>query len=214
MAAGRLNLPNSITLGRILACPAIVLLVFRETPGARFAAFILFLAAALSDVWDGYLARKYGLITDLGKLLDPIADKLLLVVTLVPFYFLSREAGPVGEIPWWGALPLWVLVIIFGRELAITLFRAYALRRGVVISAGRSGKNKALAQNLFIGGVLLWYPLESLSLSGGWSGGFWAFWAAFHGAFIGITLMLALVLTLYSMFDYFWKYRTLVGVGS
>jgi CDP-diacylglycerol--glycerol-3-phosphate 3-phosphatidyltransferase len=211
MAGGVLTLPNFITIGRILSCPIIFFLVFLETPLARFAAFVLFLAAALSDIWDGYLARKHGLVTDLGKLLDPLADKLLLVSTLVPFYFISRTGDPVGEIPWWGALPLWVLLVIFGRELAVTAFRSYALKKGQVISAGRSGKNKALAQDLFIGGVLLWYPLLAFSLTRGWAGDAWRIWSAFHQAFIGITLAAALVLTVYSMVDYFWKYRGLLG---
>jgi phosphatidylglycerophosphate synthase len=143
-----------------------------------------------------------------------LADKLLLVATLVPFYFISRAEGPVGEIPWWGALPLWVLLVIFGRELAVTLFRSYALKKGQVISAGRSGKNKALAQDLFIGGVLLWYPLLALSLSNGWEGRFWTLWSGFHQAYIGITLTAALILTVYSMLDYFWTYRGLLGGES
>jgi CDP-diacylglycerol--glycerol-3-phosphate 3-phosphatidyltransferase len=178
----------------------------------RLLSFGVFLAAALSDLWDGYLARKHGWVTDLGKLLDPLADKLLLVATLLPFYLLSHRQGEVGPLPWWGPLPLWVVLVIFGRELAVTLLRAWAVRRGVVIAAGRSGKWKALSQNLFIGGVLLWYPLQMLSLRHAWASGFWSFWRQLHGAWIGITLVAAILLTLYSMGDYFWSYRTLVGV--
>ncbi|MFO8175643.1 MAG: CDP-alcohol phosphatidyltransferase family protein, partial [Longimicrobiales bacterium] len=99
MAPGRLNLPNVITIGRILACPAVFFLVFMDSVPLRFAAWALFVAAAVSDLWDGYLARKHGLITDLGKLLDPLADKLLLVSTFVPFYILSQGEGPVGPLP-------------------------------------------------------------------------------------------------------------------
>lgn len=212
MAPGRLALPNLITIGRILACPAVFALVLSPSVSARLLSFVLFLAAAFSDLWDGYLARKHGLVTDLGKLLDPLADKLLLAATFIPFFILSHEPGPVGLLPWWGPLPLWVVLLIFGRELAITLFRAWAARKGVVISAGKSGKWKTLSQNLFIGGVLLWYPLRMLSLDRGWEGGFWAFWSHLHGAWIGITLSVAIVLTLYSMADYFWSYRALVGV--
>ncbi len=212
MASGRLNLPNLITLGRILACPGVFFLVFFPSVSLRLLAFVLFLAAALSDLWDGYLARKHGLITDLGKLLDPLADKLLLVATFVPFYVLSRAGGPVGPLPWVGPLPLWVMLVIFGRELAITLFRSWAARKGVVISAGKSGKYKAFFQNLFIGGLLLWYPLEMLSLEGGWEGGFWTFWTYLHGGWIVVTLAVALLLTVYSLGDYLWSYRKLVGV--
>jgi CDP-diacylglycerol--glycerol-3-phosphate 3-phosphatidyltransferase len=214
MAPGRLNLPNLITVGRILACPAVAILILTPSVAARLASFVLFLAAALSDVWDGYLARKHGLVTDLGKLMDPIADKLLLAATFIPIYLLSHGDGPVGTLPWWGVLPLWVVLVIFGRELAITLFRAWAVRRGVVISAGKSGKRKALTQNLFVGGVILWYPLEMIALSRGWEGGAWGVWSIFHGGWIGITLLLAVVLTVYSMVDYLWRYRSLVGGGS
>ena len=212
MAPGRFTLPNLITIGRILACPIVFASVMAPSVSLRLASFVLFLAAAFSDLWDGYLARKHGLVTDLGKLLDPLADKLLMAATLIPIYMLSRGGGPVGPIPWWGPLPLWVVLVIFGRELAITLLRAWAAGRGVVIAAGRSGKWKALIQNFFSGGVLLWYPLMMLSLERGWGGGFWAFWKALHGTWIGITLPLAVLLTVYSMIDYFWSYRTLVGV--
>jgi CDP-diacylglycerol--glycerol-3-phosphate 3-phosphatidyltransferase len=213
MAPGRFNLPNLITIARILACPAVFALVLSPSVPLRFSAFGLFAAAALSDLWDGYLARKHGLITDLGKFLDPLADKLLTAATFIPFYILSHGDGPVGPLPWWGPLPLWVLVVIFGRELAITVFRGWAARKGVVISAGKSGKYKAFLQNLFSGGVLLWYPLQMMALAAGWQGGFWTFWSGFHGGWIGVTLLVALILTVYSMADYFWSYRTLVGVG-
>lgn len=181
--------------------------------GARMAAFGLFLAAALSDIWDGYLARKHGWITDVGKLLDPIADKLLMASTLIPFYLVSHRPGELNDVPFWGPLPFWVLIVIFGREVAITLFRSWAARRGVVIAAGGSGKLKALLQSLFSGGLLLWYPLQDLALVRGWtaSGG-WAAWSAFHRGWVGLTLALALVLTIYSMIDYLWSYRAVVGV--
>ena len=213
MASGRLNLPNVVTFGRILACPGVLVLAMYPAVLPRLAAFVLFLAAAFSDIWGGYLARKYGLVTDLGKLLDPLADKLLLVATFVPFYILSHGDTALGPIPWWGPLPIWVVVVIFGRETGVTLFRSWAARRGVVISAGKSGKRKALIQNFFIGGLLLWYPLKMLALSQGWSGGFWELWSVFHGAWIGINLTLALILTVYSFGDYLWNYRALLGVG-
>jgi CDP-diacylglycerol--glycerol-3-phosphate 3-phosphatidyltransferase len=212
MAPGRFNLPNLITIARIMACPAVFALVMAPSVSSRFAAYGLFAVAAISDLWDGYLARKHGLITDLGKFLDPLADKLLTASTFIPFYLLSHGEGPIGPLPWWGPLPLWVLLVVFGRELAITVFRGWAARRGVVISAGKSGKYKAFLQNLFSGGVLLWYPLQMMAIRDGWEGGFWSFWSPFHGGWIAITLSVALALTVYSMVDYFWSYRTLVGV--
>ena len=214
MAPGRLNLPNLITIARILACPAVFVLVFIPSVPLRLIAFVLFVAAGLSDLWDGYLARKHGLVTDMGKLLDPLADKLLLVATFIPFYILSHGEGPVGPLPFLGPLPLWVVLVIFGRELAITLLRSWAARGGVVISAGKSGKYKAFIQNLFIGGLLLWYPLQMLSMERGWEGGFWTFWSYLHGGWVVVMLSVALLLTVFSLGDYLWKYRNLVGVGD
>lgn len=214
MAAGRLNLPNVITIGRILACPALFFLVFVDSIPLRFAAWGLFVAAAVSDLWDGYLARKHGLITDLGKLLDPLADKLLLVSTFVPFYILSHGEGPVGPLPLLGPLPLWIVLVIIGREFLITLFRSYAARRGVVISAGQAGKYKAFTQNLFIGGLLLWYPLQMMALREGWRGPVWAFWSWLHGGWVVVFLSVALLLTIFSLLDYLWKFRGLLGVKA
>jgi CDP-diacylglycerol--glycerol-3-phosphate 3-phosphatidyltransferase len=211
----RLTLPNAITVARIIACPVLFFLAMSPSVGARLWAFVLFVAAGLSDVWDGYLARRYGWITDMGKLLDPVADKLLLAATLIPFYLLSNQGSDLGLVPWWGRLPLWVLLVIFGRELLITVFRSYAVRRGVVIAAGLTGKRKTLLQSLFSGGLLLWYPLRMLAAQRGWEqNAVWRGWAAFHGAWVAITLALALFLTVYSMLDYLWRYRSLLGIRS
>ena len=212
MSGSRFTLPNIITVARIAACPVIFYLTLASGLGARLMAFVLFVVAGLSDVWDGYLARRYDLITDMGKLLDPIADKLLLVATFVPFYMISRRGTEVGLIPWWGVMPLWVMVVIFGRELFITLFRGYAARRGVVIPAGKAGKRKALFQALFMGGLLLWYPVKAMAVEGHWSGLLWTAWSWFHGAWVAITLGMAIVLTVYSMLDYLWSYRSVVGI--
>ena len=212
MTGGRFNLPNIITLTRILACPVIFGLALAPGSGARLWAFGLFVAAGLSDVWDGYLARRYDMITNTGKLLDPIADKLLLVATFVPFYLISHRGSELDVIPVWGPMPLWVIVVIFGRELFITLFRAYAAGRGVVIAAGKSGKRKALLQALFIGGLLLWYPVRSLAESGAWDGTVWTLTSMFIQGWVAIMLGAAIVLTIYSMIDYLWTYRTLVGI--
>ena len=143
MSDRRLTVPNIITVGRILATPVVAWTALSDGTGMRLVAFFVFLVAALSDLWDGYLARKHGWVTDVGKLLDPLADKLLLAVTLIPFYFISHRAGDVNHVPFWGPLPLWIVLVILGRELLITLFRSYASRRGIVIAAGKSGKYKA-----------------------------------------------------------------------
>lgn len=212
MPGSRLTLPNVITVARIAACPVIFFLAIAPGVGPRSWAFVLFVAAGLSDVWDGWIARKYGLITDMGKLLDPIADKLLLVATFVPFFIISRRGTEIDLVPWWDTMPVWVMIVIFGRELFITLFRSYAVRRGVVIPAGKSGKRKALFQALFAGGLLLWYPVRMTAETRGWSGTPWTLWSLVHTTWVGVTLGVAIVLTVYSMLDYLWSYRSVVGI--
>lgn len=208
----RWTLPNIITVGRIVACPAVFAMAMAPGTAMRLLGFVLFLAAALSDLWDGYLARKHGWITDMGKLLDPLADKLLLAATLIPFYLISQRPGSLGDVPFLGPLPFWIVAVIFGREILVTLLRQFATRKGVVIAAGTSGKRKALLQNLFAGGLLLWYPLEQMAADAGWSGGLWGVWSLIHRVWIVVTLALALLLTVYSLLDYLWKYRGIVGV--
>ena len=86
--------------------------------------------------------------------------------------------------------------------------------RGVVIPAGRSGKHKALFQALFMGSLLLWYPLRGMAEARAWEGTLWSFWAQLHGAWIAVTLAIAIVLTVYSMMDYLWSYRAVVGIRN
>ncbi len=214
MRGSRLTLPNAITVARIVACPVIFFMAMAPGIGMRLGAFFLFVVAGLSDVWDGHLARKYGWITNLGKLLDPLADKLLLAATFIPFYLISHRGTETGLIPWWGELPMWVMIVVFGREILITVFRSYAVGRGVVIAAGITGKRKALFQSLFSGGLLLWYPVRMFAEARGWTGTLWTFWRHFHGAWVGITLAVALVLSVYSMLDYVWRYRSVLGIRS
>lgn len=198
------TLPNIITVVRVLMAPAVFFLALSEGVLPRMLAFLLFVAAALSDLWDGHLARKHGWISDFGKLMDPLADKLLLVATFVPFFIISRQVGPAGELPYWGALPVWVMVVILGRELVVTIVRQVAARRGRVLAAGPSGKYKAVFQNIFCGATLLWYALQAWAEADGWTGTFWELWQGLlHGPVLGISLLIALVLTVYSMIVYF-----------
>lgn len=211
MAPRPFNLPNAITGARIVACPVIFALILSPRIGYLAVAFVLYVLASLSDLWDGYLARKHGWITDTGKLLDPIADKLLLVATFVPFYVVSHRGDPFAEIPWWGPLPLWVLLVIFGREVLVTGFRGWAARRGQVLSAGPSGKAKAFVQNVFSGALILWYFLVRTADERGWEGATsWILWGHFHRAVVGLTLGAALILTVYSMAVYLWQHWELL----
>lgn len=209
-----MNLPNGITIARIAVTPALFALIMSESFGLRIVAFVLFIAAAVSDLWDGYIARRRGQITDFGKLADPIADKLLTLATFLPFYLIShppQTTAGLAVVPWWDTLPLWVLMVVLGRELLITVFRAYAKSQGVVIPAGKVGKYKTVFQNLFIGGEILWLAIRSEAIEQGWQTSFWAFWQVFHGSFVAITLGAAVVLTAYSMVVYLWRYRSLVA---
>ena len=142
MSENRFTLPNVITVVRIIVAPAVAYMALAPDMSTRVWAFVLFVAAALSDVYDGYLARRYDLITDMGKLLDPLADKLLMAAAFVPFYIISHRGVEGDLIPWLGPMPIWVLVVIFGREVFITIFRSYAAARGVIIPAGKSGKQR------------------------------------------------------------------------
>lgn len=210
-----MNLPNLITIGRIILSALLWPLLFVDRFDVRFAAFIVFLIAAFSDLWDGHLARSRGLVTDLGKLLDPIADKILLAATFVSFYVLSHGAESGGPFPWFGGvLPLWIVIVIFGRELFITLFRSYAARRGVVIAAGPAGKYKTVFQNIFIGAGILWYALQAAATDRGWAGESWELWQLVHFSFCVIVLSIAVILTIYSMLVYLWGYRTIMTTAG
>jgi len=206
----RFTLPNLITLARILACPAIALLALSPGLGTRLGAFLLFVVAAVSDLYDGYLARKYDWITDVGKLLDPLADKLLLAATFVPIWLISTRPDGFGNLPFLGPLPLWVLVVIFGREIFITALRQWAATKGEILAAGQSGKYKAIFQNLFAGGALLWYPIQQWAhMTGLVDGAVWPIWYVIHGTWVSVTLGVALLLTVGSMVSYLRSYRSL-----
>ena len=214
MPKNRLTLPVVITLSRIVACPIIFFAAQAEDVGLRFVAFVIFVLAALSDALDGYIARRYDLVTDLGRLLDPIADKLLLVSTFVPIFIISNRGFESEHIPIWGTLPGWVLIVILGREALITLFRGYGVRRGIVIAAGKLGKRKTLLQFLFAGGLFLWYPINMLATAQAWDGVGWVLAERFFLVWSGITLPLAILMTIYSMLDYLWSYRALLNFKS
>lgn len=203
-------LPNVITVGRIVMTPVVFILILVPGFWARLLAFIFFLAAAFSDLWDGHLARKHGWTSDFGKLMDPVADKLLMVATFIPFYILSHRPGPINDLPFWGELPLWILLVIFGREVLVTIVRQVEARRGRVIPAGQSGKYKAVFQNIFSGSTILWYALQAAARDRGWTGTGWELWQGLlHGPVVALSLLIALILTVYSLIVYFLEWRRL-----
>ena len=197
-----MNLPNAITTLRIVLAPVTAVLLLQPGARSRLVAMAVFLVAALSDLADGALARQRGEITDFGKLVDPIADKLLLAATLIPFYLLTRADPGLGEIPLYGTIGLWILFVFFGREIAITWLRTRAARRGIVVPAQKSGKYKAFAQNIFIGSMILWLAYRATVLAGDGSLPLGEGWDLFHGWFTAVSLTVALLLTIYSFFVY------------
>lgn len=209
----RWGLPNLVTAGRLALTPVLVILVLQASVDARVAACAVFLVAAVSDLWDGYLARSRGEITDFGKLADPLADKLLLAAALVPIYLVTRSDPALAGIPLYGHVPLWVVLVFLGREVLITALRTLVARKGTVVQARRAGKYKAFLQNIFLGAALLWLALRTGAATRGWQGGSWEDWFAFHGWFVALTLTVALALTLYSMALYLASFRGLVGDG-
>lgn len=204
------TLPNILTIARILLAPVIALLPFIQGYEPKLIAFAVFVAAAISDIYDGRLARQRDEITDLGKLLDPLADKLLLVATLIPIYWITRYPMRQYEIPWWGNLPLWVAVLLLAREAAITVMRHVAKGRGVVIAAGRAGKLKTLLQDIFIGATIAWFAWKDMRIAFGWQRGrLGTLWEQFHGTIVAVALGGAVLLTVYSLGVYLYRYRGL-----
>lgn len=167
------NLPNAITVVRILAAPVLFWMLLADA-GAdgwlRWAAAVLFILAIATDGIDGHIARSRGLVTDLGKILDPIADKLLTSGALVCLSIL-------GELPWW------VTAIIVAREVGITVWRLVELRRGNVVPASSGGKLKTVVQSVAISFALapLWLVF-----------GEWVHWVN------GVLMTAAVALTLWS----------------
>lgn len=145
LAQDALNLPNLLTMGRVVLIPFCLWLLDQDTPRTGFWASMAFTGAALTDVLDGWLARKLNVVSVLGKLLDPLADKLIVMATLVWLV-------PMGRIP------AWTVVVLLARELSVTALRSVAASEGVVIAAGQEGKTKTALQMLGIILLLVGYP--------------------------------------------------------
>lgn len=140
-----LNLPNLLTMARVVMIPLVLVLLDRGGPRDCFWAAITYAAAAITDLLDGWLARKRGLVSVLGKFLDPLADKLIVMATLVWLIKLGR-------------IPSWVVVLLLAREISVTALRSIAASEGVVIAAGESGKSKTALQMVGILMLIIGYP--------------------------------------------------------
>lgn len=147
-----MNLPNLITISRICLVPVFIIVFSCPTGLRTILAAVIFTIAALTDLIDGYLARRLDQVTRLGKFLDPIADKILVIAALVMLVDFDRVAA-------------WIAIVIIGRELAVTGFRAIASSSGVVIAADQSGKYKMVIQTISIVFLILDYKRGAVDLA-------------------------------------------------
>jgi CDP-diacylglycerol--glycerol-3-phosphate 3-phosphatidyltransferase len=204
-----MNLPNGLTVARIAVTPVIAALPFIPSASARLAAFLLFLAAAISDWFDGYLARRRKQETNLGRMLDPLADKLLLVGTFVPMYFLAHQfpfETPIGNF----GLPWWVAAILLGLELTMTWFRKFWSRRGVVIASIWPAKWKTGIQLVWQGAAYFWFWLATLAAESNWGVDRWHKTSLLVGSVATLMMFVAIALTLYSLYVYMRDYGYLL----
>jgi CDP-diacylglycerol--glycerol-3-phosphate 3-phosphatidyltransferase len=206
MDSRAVNLPSAITIGRIAAAPILVVLALSDAWPLRALAFVVFVCAAVTDYWDGKLARSRNLVTNLGRLLDPLADKLLLVAALIPMlvHFPSLPfVTPVGAV----GLPAWVFIVVVGREAIMTAFRQAAARRGVVIAAIAAAKWKTGVQWVWVGAAFFWFAAAAAAAQLGWGATpLWHAAAEFIGTVGLLTMTGAVALTLYSLGLYLRRY--------
>lgn len=172
------NLPNSISLFRVLMVPVFMVFLLADIPGGDVVALVVFVVAAASDLVDGYFARRTQQVTVLGAFLDPLADKLLVTAALVSLVGL-------------GDLSAWIAMVVIARELAVSGLRMVAAVEGVVISASWWGKVKTVSQMLAVAALIIeprWLSPE------------WTLWGRTVTWYL---VMLMLVLTVVSGIDYF-----------
>lgn len=137
-----MNLPNKLSIVRVALIPVIVILLYQQSDACRIIAGALFIIASLTDFLDGFIARKYNLVTNFGKFIDPVADKLLVLTTLI--MLLHR-----------GQMEAWIIIIILCRELAVDGLRLVAVTQGKVIAASPFGKIKTTCQMIMITAAIL-----------------------------------------------------------
>ena len=196
-----MNLPNALTVGRIVITPLIAVLPFSDSWRLRLVAFVLFTIAGISDYIDGKLARSRKQETDLGRLLDPLADKALLIGTFVPMYLLADDFP--FETPWGRVgLPFWIVAVVLGRELFMTVFRQMAARRGVVIAAIGPAKWKTGFQLIWQGSAYFWFFAATLAAAQQWNNSAWHGFALFNGTVGTLMMTAAVILTIYSLVLY------------
>jgi CDP-diacylglycerol--glycerol-3-phosphate 3-phosphatidyltransferase len=186
------TLPTQLSILRILLTFVIMVLLYRGGPGLTLAAALLFVFASFTDWLDGYLARRFNMKSDFGALLDPIADKVLVLGTFLAFVQL-------------GIVPAWMVLVIALREFVITGVRMVAASRRVVLPAAKEGKHKTVSQ---MGTLVVLFAALVAYRYGLWSPGIG--WAVWLDVGIGLCLWATVLLTLYSGFMFFWQHRSVL----
>jgi len=188
-----MNLPNKLTLLRIFLVPFFVYFMMGNTSSTfRLTALIIFSIASLTDMLDGKIARKHNLITTFGKLMDPLADKVLVMSAMICFVALNYA-------------PAWGVIVILTREFLVTSLRLIAAGEGLVIAADKWGKVKTVTQMLWVIWTIFWLWLESLPLLSGRLAA-----SSFGHAFAVFLMYASVFFTLLSGFNYVWKNRSLL----
>ncbi|MDH3443881.1 MAG: CDP-diacylglycerol--glycerol-3-phosphate 3-phosphatidyltransferase [Deltaproteobacteria bacterium] len=148
------TLPNLLSFLRILIIPVIVYLLTYADRASSLMAAALFLFASITDFFDGYLARRTRSVSDVGKILDPLADKLLVASVLIMLAAMNRPGEP--------SVPAWLVVVILAREIAVTILRGVALTEGIVMQAEKLGKYKFILQSFALCGLLIHFKFWGL----------------------------------------------------
>ncbi len=185
------NVPNILSLARLVATLPLAVLILIHTPGAYLWATLLFFLASITDTFDGRIARKYKLVSNLGVFLDLTADKVYVAAALVAFTQV-------------GVVPAWITIVIITREFLVSGLRSLAAAQGVVISAGRWGKQKTLLTLTALGGILLAMGLGGLTAFplGLSTGGAPDSFPDYLLVLANVILLLAVVWTIFSAVEY------------
>ncbi len=191
-----MNLPNKLTVSRFVLTAFFLVVMFARFPGHESVALVLFGLAGITDFLDGRIARQRGLITNFGILMDPLADKILTCSAFIAF---------VGR----GIMPAWMVVIIVGRELAITGLRLLAASQQVVLAAERFGKHKTISQIVAILAVLTVLSYPQWGVAGEFVFGWRIAGVAWVVPFAELSKWISVLLTLFSGGIYLWRNREL-----
>lgn len=190
-----MNTPNRITLFRIVLTFAFMFFLFCQGLWAKVISLVLFIFAAISDLYDGWLAHRKNMVTDFGKLMDPIADKILVLAAFAAFVQMQLVEA-------------WMFVIIISREILITSLRLFALNKGKVLAATKAGKHKTLSQVIVIFAILGFIILKEVMLRFfTWN----PYWERLFRLGIYLLMLITVGLTLYSGISYLWENRKVIA---